>query len=147
MSLNLLGQSISRVPTGKLCCKLSDFLSWVRKKKDLFLIMYMSVVCFYVCAPCAHGDWRVHKRASRTPKTRITDGCEPPCGFWGPNSWPLQEWLVCLPHWIVSLAQKLGSLLRIKEALNSILQCTSQHSLKDTKFEPHMRTLETVMKD
>lgn len=98
----------------------------------------MSVVCLYVCAPYACSDWRVHKRALGTPKTGITLGTK---------LLTFARVASMSPHWIVSSVQKLGSLLRIKKALKSIHQCTSQQSLKDTEFQPHMGTSEMVVKE
>lgn len=51
--------------------------------KDLFIL------CIWVHCPCLHTH---QKRASDT----ITDGCEPPCGFWELNSGPLEEQSVLL---------------------------------------------------
>jgi hypothetical protein len=51
--------------------------------KDLFII-----ICKYTVAVFRH-----QKRASDL----ITDGCEPPCGYWELNSGPSEEQSVLLP--------------------------------------------------
>ena len=37
---------------------------------------------------------QTHQKRALDP---ITDGCEPPCGYWDLNSGPLEEQLVLLP--------------------------------------------------
>ena len=56
---------------------------------DLFILnIYLFIICKYTVAV-----FRQEKRVSDL----FTDGCEPPCGCWDLNSWPLEEQSVLLP--------------------------------------------------
>jgi hypothetical protein len=48
---------------------------------------------WFACVPGAHWG---QKKALDAPGTRITDGREPPCGFWEPNPGSLLEQQVLL---------------------------------------------------
>lgn len=54
------------------------------------------------CVPGAHWDQR---KALDPPRTRITDGNKPPCGFWEPNPGSLEEH----PLFILNLLSSLFS--------------------------------------
>lgn len=51
--------------------------------------MYVSTLVF-ICTICMPGDLRGQKRVL-DPGTRVVNGCESPCGYWGLNLGPLQE--------------------------------------------------------
>ena len=51
--------------------------------------------CMYVYHVCAWCLWRPEE-GIRSPGTGVTDGCEPPYGYWESNLGPLEEQQVLL---------------------------------------------------
>ena len=51
------------------------------------------LACMCVCVTCACLR---SPEDVRSPETGVTDGCEPPCEYWEPNSGPLQKQQVFL---------------------------------------------------
>jgi hypothetical protein len=65
--------------------------------KDLFIL--------YVWVHCRCGCLQTHQKRVSNP---ITDGCEPPCGYWDLNSGHLEEeWVSALNSWAISPAPNL----------------------------------------
>jgi hypothetical protein len=50
----------------------------------------------YICAPHACLVLEELEEGVGAQGTVVTDGCEPPCGCWAPNSHPLEEYPVLL---------------------------------------------------
>ena len=73
-------------------------------------IFYLFHVCGYTVAVFRHT-----RRGNRLP---ITDGCEPPCGFWKLNSGPLEEQLVLLTA--EPSLQSVFTLLKYNDILSSV---------------------------
>lgn len=48
-----------------------------------------------MCTTCVQCPWRPEKGIG-FPGTGVLDGCEPPCGYWEPNSDPMLEQPVIL---------------------------------------------------
>jgi hypothetical protein len=54
----------------------------LRFKKIYFMYMYVLYACASICIP---------EEVIRFHEATVTDGCEPPCGYWELNSGPLKE--------------------------------------------------------
>lgn len=65
----------------------------------------------YVCVP---GTCLVSSEGMRSSATGVSDGCEPPCGCWGPNPGPLQEQQATLNHDPLSSPSHRSSLKLLK---------------------------------
>ena len=58
-----------------------------------FYFLCVWVLCLHVClcTPCMSGAHGSQKKGIRSPGTRVTVGCELPCGCWESNTGPLGE--------------------------------------------------------
>lgn len=86
------------------------------------LFFPLSLFYVYGCLVWAIGVYRVpsSQESSRSPGTRITKGCEPPCGCRELNQGPLEKmplftplshlsnWLYWDSHWDLNLTKQLG---------------------------------------
>jgi hypothetical protein len=62
----------------------------------LFIIFFeWNFVCMYVCVPGIYSARRGQKRMS-DPLDLVIEGYELPCGCWGQNPGPLEDYLVFL---------------------------------------------------
>jgi hypothetical protein len=57
---------------------------------NVFRLIYFYIL-FCLCALCKCLVLVEARRGHQSPETGGTDGCEPPCGCWKPNSRSLQE--------------------------------------------------------
>lgn len=67
------------------------FIMHLTKESKLFylnIFVYRHFASMYVCVP---STCLAPSEGVRAFGTRVTDGCEPSYGFWGPNPGPLQE--------------------------------------------------------
>lgn len=65
------------------------------KKIILLFCVYGCFACMYVCVPHVCSVHKDHKGAP-FPLGGVTDGCRPPCGYWGLNSGSLGKQRVLL---------------------------------------------------
>lgn len=72
----------------------------------------MSVLC--MCTLCVPGAQEGQKRTSITPGTGVTDGCEPPYGYWESNVGPLQEQMFST---VGAISWKGGSFISLSSSL------------------------------
>ena len=87
--------------------------------RALLFIFYFNFIlhgCFvstYVCNTCTQCPWKPG-RSVGSPRTGVTDGCEPPCGCWESYLGPVEEQPVSLVT--EQSLQPLGALKHLLQA-------------------------------